>query len=142
MIQFFTKKKNEKGFTLIELLVVIAIIGILAAIVLVSLAGARDRAKDARIIANMAQVRSAAEIYQTVEGNYGGICADDEVLRLSADVNVQGGTFSCQNSTTSYYAMTPLNSGEWWCVDSGLRSAQHSIEPGVGDGTTTPYACE
>lgn len=36
---------KRRGFTLIELLIVIAIIGILASIVLVSLAGGRERAK-------------------------------------------------------------------------------------------------
>jgi prepilin-type N-terminal cleavage/methylation domain-containing protein len=54
-------KHRTRGFTLIELLVVIAIIGILASIVLVSLNSARNKGKDARIIADVQQTRSIFE---------------------------------------------------------------------------------
>ena len=62
MLQIFSRK-NKKGFTLIELLVVIAIIGILASVVLVSMSGARQSARNATRKADMRQIVSAQELY-------------------------------------------------------------------------------
>ncbi|MBI4363471.1 MAG: type II secretion system protein [Candidatus Doudnabacteria bacterium] len=63
-------KVKEKGFTLIELLVVIAIIGILAAVVLVSLNSARAKSRDAKRLADVRQVQTALELFYNDNGSY------------------------------------------------------------------------
>lgn len=56
-------QQTKKGFTLIELLVVIAIIGILSAIGLVSLNGAREKARDAQRKSDLSQIKTALVLY-------------------------------------------------------------------------------
>lgn len=61
----------RRGFTLIELLVVIAIIGILAALIIVSLSGARARAQDTQRKNNARNLNTALEqAYVDNSGNY------------------------------------------------------------------------
>ncbi len=64
------KNKFQKGFTLVELLVVIAIIGILATLLLLQLGVARQRARDAKRIVDISQVRTAVELYFDDNGQY------------------------------------------------------------------------
>lgn len=62
------------GFTLIELLVVVAIIALLTSIILFSLTTWRDKANDARIIADISQVRIVAEAISKDYNSYGNLC--------------------------------------------------------------------
>jgi len=64
------RQKSQKGFTLVELLVVIAIIGILATLLLLQLGVARQRARDAKRIADVNQVRTALELFYDDNGQY------------------------------------------------------------------------
>jgi len=66
---------RPSGFTLIELLVVIAIIGILSAVVLVSLSSARSKGIDASVKSNLAGPREQAELFFYGNGNsYVNVC--------------------------------------------------------------------
>lgn len=60
----------KKGFTLVELLVVIAIIGLLSTIVMVSLNKARAKARDAKRVESLEQLRLALEMYYNANGSY------------------------------------------------------------------------
>jgi len=57
--------KRRKAFTLIEMLVVIIIIGILSAMVFISLANSADKAKAVKIVNNMSTLKSALIVYYT-----------------------------------------------------------------------------
>lgn len=66
-------KKSElkgKGFSLIELLVVIALIGVLSTIALMSFAGTRTKARDAKRKADLHQVQTALGVYYDSHGTY------------------------------------------------------------------------
>lgn len=57
--------KNISGFTLVELLVVISIIGVVVAMSLFGLAGARESARDARRKSDLELIRASIETYRS-----------------------------------------------------------------------------
>ncbi len=67
----------NRGFTLIELLVVVSIIGMLSSVVLVSVQGARNKAKDAKLILEVKELQKALELYRLDNGKYPGNVAGE-----------------------------------------------------------------
>ncbi len=126
--------KTKKGFTLIELLVVIAIIGILAAIVLVSLRGAPGKAKDARIQAALNQARTHAEMIWVDDSKYDDLCDASDTLNdgstsygtelgaLENDIYAQQSSNSvqCYAADNDYCISAALasDSTKYFCIDS------------------------
>jgi prepilin-type N-terminal cleavage/methylation domain-containing protein len=77
-------KKNTKGFTLIELLVVIAIIGILASMLLPTLAKAKTKANRLKCSGNLGSI---AKAYQAYSATYEGQTPHLDAENTSANGN-------------------------------------------------------
>jgi len=120
--------QNKKGFTLIELLVVIAIIGILSSIVLVSLGGARKKARDARRESDIRQIVSAQEMYYDSNEAY---LTDDGTGNGTPAIGIYIGALDDPLITQHYVWIDNTADDQSFCAYAILEKA----------GTHTAYFC-
>lgn len=131
------------GFTLIELLLVIAIIGILAAIVLVAMRGSVNKAADAKIKAEINQIRTRAESYFSKNGTYVGFKASNP-NNLFTNVTPPKCSADCTGADCSYKTdetkdaiaiwadLCSIDSvNHYWCLDSDGSAEVTTTDPGI-----------
>ena len=130
------KNQKRKGFTLIELMVVVAIMGLLAALAVISLNNARQRARDARRISDIKQIQTALELYYLDNNEYPD--SSGEVIEGKCISDTNGLASDCDGDV--YMRLTPSNPqprGDGDCPDT------HYVYVGDTDaGDTVSYHIE
>lgn len=113
---------QRRGFTLIELLVVIAIIGILAALIIVALSSARNKATDAQLKNNARNLDTALAQYYQDNG------ATFPILSTAGGTDIAAGVpavYAYLSSGSSSQAYTHSGTTAKYITDaSGLYYAQ------------------
>jgi len=152
-------KSYQRGFTLIEILVVVAIIGIITAVVMVSLSTARSKGRDARRKADLAQLQKALELYETDDHptNYpttGGNCQSGTNWGGIADnansnyKQLSGANGWIPNLAPAYISQLPVDpkalttgwSGYLYCSDGiSYKLLAHDTGPESFPNSTEPF---
>lgn len=100
-------RRSDEGFTLIELLIVIVILGILAAIVVLSVSGITSRGKQAACKSDVETVTVASEAYYAKFGSYASAIGVDST---SASTTLTGAGFLHSAPSATDYTINYNNS--------------------------------
>lgn len=128
--------KLRKGFTLIELLVVIAIIALLATLAVVGLGNARQRARDAKRVADIKQISSALELYFTDQSAYPVEATAVELGDANNNCLDAGGIVAACATTPTYMGLIPTDPGtgtySYTSADGTTYSIAFTLEGDTG----------
>ncbi len=95
---------------------------------------AGERAKDARIIAEMSQLRTVAEMIYSNEGSsYSGVsCIHPEIVSICQDIKIQSGEEPTIHSTERDYCayIKLISEDRYYCIDNKGFARETSIYPG------------
>ncbi|HVX91421.1 MAG TPA: type II secretion system protein [Candidatus Paceibacterota bacterium] len=136
---------RPRGFTLIELLVTVFLIGLLSAIVLSSLSGAKSRGNDTGVKSEVGTIATQAVLYYGLANQYqnfttGNTSCDDPggtsttvfydaaspvdtpirnaITNLRQDAKGGSGGVVCRSKQQQFVIMAQLSSGNWYCADA------------------------
>ena len=134
--------RRIKGFTLVELLVVIAIIGILSAIVLASMSGARMKGRDAKRVADLKQLQLALQLYYEVNDSYPSTAGNVDSVLLTPLTSTSYISVIPRDPlpTTYHYAYLPLPSGCSSACNDYVLAAQLETSNSTLDPYISPQA--
>lgn len=107
-------KKTRAGFTIVELLIVIVVIAILAAITVVAYSGIQERARNAKLSADMAQLEKAILIAR--------ILTDKPLHSITGTNYTQGSCMSGTNIIDTQINNLPKSDPCWTDYKAALNA--------------------
>ena len=133
----------KKGFTLVELLVVIAIIALLSTLSVVALNSARAKARDARRLSDIKQIRTALDLYYDSSSTYPLSCSPLGTSTCACLTSV--GWTNTANCTGTIFMQKvpsdPLSSASYTYTSTSSGQSYeivYKLEANSGNSTATP----